>query len=135
MQQLRATYQELVREIVEWRLAKYLATDSQTPTADRFVCKVSHANGKPILFLPDRERTPGMPLGWTELLVDGEPHEANFVKIAINVMRMRGEEENVLAETMRRWFGVSAGLPGTDFHVVIERDDDGWKMSPQRSQA
>jgi hypothetical protein len=43
---------DLVRETVDWRLAEYLQREGDD--ASDIVCKVSHANGRPILFLPDR---------------------------------------------------------------------------------
>src|SRR5205814_598001 len=56
----REAFQELVREIVDWRLAEYLERTAGA-TEDRFVCKVSHANKRPLLFLPDRAQHSGLP--------------------------------------------------------------------------
>ncbi len=53
--------QELIREIVEWRLAEYFSRPSQQNEARQYVLKVSHANGTPILFLPDRTATQTCP--------------------------------------------------------------------------
>ena len=51
----RELFRKLVEEIVEWRLAEYLGRPSRnTAEGIAFVCKVSHANRRPILFLPDR---------------------------------------------------------------------------------
>ena len=58
--------QELIREIVDWRLAEYFARSGQAEARD-LVLKVSHANGSPILFLPDRETHADLPEGWTDL--------------------------------------------------------------------
>ena len=101
-----------------------------TVSADRWVCKVSHSGGRPILFLPDRKRTPGLPEGTTEVTIDGEPYEADFVKVAVNVVRRKGSPQNELAEILRRWFGPSAGLPGTDFEVAIRRDGESISLAP-----
>lgn len=86
----REALQELVRELVEWRLAEYLQrpgadmeredarrvaeaapaylvstdADSASNRQVRFTCKVSHANARPILFLPNRETHTGIPEGW-----------------------------------------------------------------------
>jgi len=91
---------------------------------------VSHSGGRPILFLPDRDQVPGIPEGWTDITVDGEPYEANIVKVAINVVRRPGTEQNELPTILRRWFGPNAGLPGTDFKVTIEQCDTGYRMLP-----
>jgi hypothetical protein len=125
----RSAFQELVREIAEWRLAEYLRRNG-VEGAERFVCKVSHANKRPILFLPDRSQHADFPSGWVEVWIDGEPYEANFVKVALNVVRRKGSETNELPGILRRWFGPSAGLPGTDFQVVLERGEEGYKLRP-----
>ncbi len=96
----------------------------------RYECKVSHADRRPILFLPDRESHPGLPAGWSPFTANDEEFEGNFVKIALNVARRPGSEENVLAEILRGWFGEDAGLPGTTHQVVLEETEDGWRLSP-----
>lgn len=134
-EEARAAFQQLVRELVDWRLAEYLSrsgtsADPDAGTETGFVMKVSHSGGRPILFLPDREQSPGVPVGWQSVLVDGKPHQANFVKVAVNVVRAAGAEENVLPAVLRGWFGPDAGLPGTDHKVACEPSGDGWLMKP-----
>jgi superfamily II DNA or RNA helicase/HKD family nuclease/diadenosine tetraphosphate (Ap4A) HIT family hydrolase len=121
--------QELVREIVDWRLAEYLERNAGA-AEDRIVCKVSHANKRPILFLPDRGQHPGLPNGWTDVSIDGEMYEANFVKVALNVVRRKGSDANELPGILRRWFGPNAGLPGTDFRVALDRSGSGYVLVP-----
>ena len=94
------------------------------------MCKVSHANKRSLLFLPDRARHPGLPSGWTEVSIDGEMYEANFVKLALNVVRRKGSEANELPGIVRRRFGPNAGLPGTDFQVVLEQDERRYTLAP-----
>ena len=125
----RDTFQELVREIVDWRLAEYLARNVGE-TQSRFVCKVSHANKRPILFLPDRAQNPDLPSGWTDVTIDGEKYEADFVKVALNVVRRKGSDINELPAILRGWFGPNAGLPGTDFRVALDRIADTYVLSP-----
>jgi hypothetical protein len=84
------------------------------------------------LFLPDRAKTPNIPDGRTPVTANGEPYEANFVKIAINTMRKPGSEENDLPAVLRGWFGPDAGRPGTRHEVAIDRGDDGYTLSPLR---
>jgi len=128
----------LVREIVEWRLADYLDRAKQesrraatTASSSReSVCKVIHANGRPILML-DRPRNPGLPEGWAEILVGDERFQANFVKIALNVVRRSAGTPNVLPEILRGFFGEHAGMPGTLHFVVFERDVTGLRMRPR----
>ncbi len=126
----REPFQELVRELADWRLAEYLSRNGSSEELS-FECKVSHATGRPILFLPDRATTEGIPSGWTPVVADGETYEANFVKVAVNVMRQEGSEDNVLPEVLRSWFGEDAGLPGTSHRVVFEYREDGWHLNPR----
>jgi hypothetical protein len=127
----RAAFQELVRELVDWRLAEYLSRSAMPGEAETsFAMKVSHTNGRPILFLPNRAQTPGVPEGWHTVLIDGKPHQANFVKVAVNVVREPGTDTNVLPAILRGWFGADAGLPGTDYHVACDASEDGWILTP-----
>jgi len=136
---LKAAATELVREIAEWRLAKYLrrasgeASVASGAANTSFICKVSHANGRPILFLPDREQNRGIPSGWTTVRTADEEYDANFVKIAVNVMRRTGSTRNVLSEVLRAWFGEQAGQPGTMHQVEFRRNTDGWMLTPRLS--
>jgi superfamily II DNA or RNA helicase/diadenosine tetraphosphate (Ap4A) HIT family hydrolase len=129
---LRGAFQDLVREIAEWRLAVYLRRVGGEAGADRIVCKVSHAGGKPILFYaPGRDKVGGIPEGWREVMINGEPFQANFVKIAVNVVTRPGSSQNVLPDILRDWFGPSAGEPGTAQHVIFQRTEGGgYTLSP-----
>jgi hypothetical protein len=128
---LLAVGADLVRELAEWRLAVYLRRTTSASGADRIVCKVSHANGRPILFLPDRNRMAGLPDGWVDVSVDGEIYHARFVKVAVNVLqRVDGEQENVLPDVLVKWFGPTAGQPGTTQLVEFSRSGGGYIMSP-----
>jgi hypothetical protein len=57
--------------------------------------------------------------------------EANFVMVAINVMRRPGSSANELPDMLRKWFGPNAGKPGTRCYVLIERKGNQWRMRPQ----
>jgi len=127
------TFAALVQELADWRLAEYLerpgAGDEPPDGAgNRFVCRVSHTRGHPILFLPSRGENPLVPSGWTSVEANGEDFEGNFVEIAVNVMRHPGAEDNVLPSLLRGWFGEDAGLPGTNHQVRFERNDGKYKM-------
>ena len=119
----RRELQGLVSELVDWRLAEYL-------DRGRRVCKVSHTGGKPIIFLS--EPRSDFPTGWTPVWVDGVEHEANFVKVAVNVMRRPGSDDNVLAGILRGWFGERAGAPGMVHQVQLVLDGERWSMRPAR---
>jgi hypothetical protein len=128
----RPAFQVLVRELVEWRLAEYLA---RTPDDERIICRVSHAGGRPILFLPDRSTVSFIPTGSVPIVANGETYEADFVKVAVNVVRKAGSDRNELPGLLRGWFGADAGLPGTGFTVVFEQKGDTWHLSPVQRPA
>jgi hypothetical protein len=129
---LRSDFQDLTRELVEWRLSEYL----QRPGADagqpgRFTCRVSHSSSRPILFLPDRKRYIGIPEGWARVYANGEWGRANFVKTALNVVQGPEGGENRLPAILRGWFGAKAGMPGTRHQVEFQPYEDGFAMSPR----
>ena len=128
--ELHHTASALVRELAEWRLAQYLRRVGTTSGADRIVCKVSHANGRPILFLPSRDRTAGIPDGWVDITADGVMYQAKFARIAVNVLQRLEDETNVLANLLRDWFGPDAGLPGSNQLVEFTRSGGGYLLSP-----
>jgi len=120
--------QELVRELVDWRLAEYFHRPGRT--ASEITLKVNHSDGRPILFPLRRETHPELPDGWTDIRADNETLNANFVKIAVNVARRQGSDDNVLPELLHKWFGSDAGKPGTKHQVVLRRDGDIWELRP-----
>jgi hypothetical protein len=127
----RPAFQVLVRELVEWRLAEYLARTPDEKLADqRIVCKVSHAGGRPMLFLPDRHPSAFIPSGTVRVVANGETYEADFAKVAVNVVRKAESDRNELPGLLRGWFGPDAGLPGTGFTVAFEQKEDAWHLSP-----
>jgi superfamily II DNA or RNA helicase len=127
-------FRELLREILDWRLAQYLSRPtSSDPTAD-IVCRVSRAGERPILFLPHAAPSLHLELGPVLVEIDGSNYETVIAKIAINVVRKPGEETNLLPEILHRWFGDDAGLPGRGERVRLKRDSSGFKMEALRTR-
>ncbi|HEX6811159.1 MAG TPA: DEAD/DEAH box helicase family protein, partial [Planctomycetota bacterium] len=123
----RSVFIEFVRELVEWRLSEYLDRSD----ASSFVCSVTHNGRHPILMLPQREQTPGLPEGAQAVVVDGERFEATFAKIAVNVLRrVGGDETNALPELLRSWFGKDAGKPGRGEKVRFTAKENGYVLAP-----
>lgn len=131
----REALQEFTREIADWRLAEYLRRVAAGAESGQIVCRVSHAGDRPILFLPARPTTAGIPEGWTEVYADGERRWANFAKVAVNVVSREPEGENLLPELLRTWFGPDAGRPGTRQAAVFERAGTRWVLRPERAQS
>jgi hypothetical protein len=122
---------ELVRELVDWRLAEYLerSLTSDRVAAGSFEARVSQTNGRPILFL-DRKRYPNTPTGDHPVWIEGATYTASFVKVALNKAVPRGERRNALPEILQRWFGPAAGQPGTSFMVRFEESEQGLVARP-----
>ncbi|MDC0292637.1 hypothetical protein OAL29_01895, partial [Candidatus Binatia bacterium] len=132
-QEHREKFQNLARELVDWRLGEYLARDLE-PTSGEWRCRVSHSSGSPIIRLPTREAGPPLPRGPIEIVADGHRYEAIFAKIAVNVLREPGQAKNILGTVLRRWFGPDVGLPGTRFEVVFHRAESGEiQLSPVKT--
>jgi superfamily II DNA or RNA helicase/HKD family nuclease/diadenosine tetraphosphate (Ap4A) HIT family hydrolase len=132
---IQTTAQDMARELVEWRLTEYLQRNPPSRGVDQFVCRVSHSNGTPIIFLPDRTRLAGIPEGWQEIAVNGELYQANFVKVALNVVTEPGSNDNVLPTILRNWFGPMAGTAGRSDSVIFEREGNRYTMAPARIDA
>ena len=128
--ELHEAARELVQEIVDWRMAVYARRVGNQSEAERIVCRVIQANGRPILILPPRARMAGIPEGWVEVIADGAKYQANFVKIAVNVLRQSDDGENQLPALLVRWFGPMAGHPGTSFMVAFTREGDACQLAP-----
>ena len=84
------------------------------------------------MFLPDRGNHPEITQESTPVIIDGEEYNADFKKVAVNVIRRSGSETNELKEILQRWFGQDAGLPGTNFRVVFKLTDEGYTLVPYR---
>ena len=123
-----AAFAEMTRELIEWRLADYL----DRARGSAFECRVARNTTSPILMLPNRATTPGLPEGEQEVLVDGERYSARFAKIAINVLRPLADAgaSNALPDLLCRWFGDDAGMPGNGDIVRCELVKDQYVLSP-----
>lgn len=138
--ELRAAVEELVAEIVDWRLVRHLddlqarqrgGTDHRGGPVVAQLKVAQSTGGRPILFLR-REHNPPLPHGEVEVLAEGQPHMARFVKVACNVLARSGSNTNVLPEVLRGWFGADAGASGTHHKVELASADaeQGWQLRP-----
>ncbi len=125
--QLGSVFDELVAELAEYRLARYLA--QAEADANVISLRVSQTNGRPIIFL-DRDRHPRTPEGRTEVVADGRRLTLKFVKIAVNVAHEGDSATNVLPDLLRSWFGEAAGQPGSEHRVVLKRVQRTWSLAP-----
>ncbi len=129
-ERLRSDFEAMTAELVDYRLARY-ANTKLPAVAGRFLAKVSHSGGKPILRLPTVEELPGRPIGpATATLPDGSQWVFKFVKIACNVASPLGSEENQILPLLRGWFGENAGAPGTNYQVAFTKTESGWAVEP-----
>lgn len=119
----------LVAEILDWRLSPPLSG-----RADVARLRVGQAEGRPLLWL-DRDRSPGLPIGEARFMADGHEYTGRFVKIALNVARRPGSTSNDLHALLQRWFGPSAGQPGTAHYVDLVKTSSGWRLEPAANDA
>ncbi|MEW4530638.1 DEAD/DEAH box helicase family protein [Maioricimonas sp. JC845] len=130
----RATFENLTEEIVEYRLAHYARSRrlvESEPGEKAFEAKVSHANGRAMLFVPEKSKNPDRPVGLTSVVLpDKNEWDFKFVKVACNVAHPKGETTNQLSDLLRSWYGPKAGLPGTNFSVRFETRDGVWHLLP-----
>ncbi len=131
----RDAAQDLIRELVEWRLAAYLRRVELTTGADRIFCRVEVSEARQILVLPPRNRTAGIPDGWVDVSVDGIAYQARFDKNAVTVVQAVNDDTNVLPEILDRWFGPTAGQPGASHVVDFVREDAGYVLAPTKGAA
>ncbi|WP_404292128.1 DUF3427 domain-containing protein [Microvirga sp. RSM25] len=119
----------LLREILDWRLARYLSRESSLPT--EVICRVTrNPGGRPILFLPAKSGPRPLEEGPLPVSVDGHPMVATVAKIAINVVHSGDNETNQLPAILHRWFGGEVGQPGRSDRVRLHQRDDSWIMEP-----
>jgi hypothetical protein len=129
------SFQEILREILDWRLAQYLSRQNPGGVTADIVCRVARAGDRPILFLPSSASALHIELGPAPIHIEGEAYEALIAKIAVNVVRRPGEETNVLPLILRRWFGDDAGLPGRGERVRLKRGPSGFEMEALHSSS
>ena len=122
------TFDAMVEELVNYRLARYLFTKSSR-LEEAIRLKVIQAHGRPILML-DRDHNPQLPEGETPFVADGVFYSGNFAKIALNVAHRTGHPGNVLADLLWSWFGTNAGQPGTVQYVELVPSKPHWQMRP-----
>jgi superfamily II DNA or RNA helicase/diadenosine tetraphosphate (Ap4A) HIT family hydrolase len=130
----RDAFARLVQELVDYRLAQYRARRRQGTTSEEgFVCRVTWNKRDPILKLPGTAATrEHVPHGDRDVRVDGAIWTFRFAKEFCNVAWPAGAGRNQLPDLLRRWFGPSAGHPGTAFEVRFYASPDGLWAEPVR---
>ncbi|MCK1417627.1 DUF3427 domain-containing protein [Bradyrhizobium sp. CW4] len=128
-------FRELLREVLDWRLAQYLSRPTAANATADVVCRVARSGDRPILFLPSSAMSLDLDVGPASVEIDGQVYEAVIAKIAINVLRRNEQGENILPEVLRGWFGEDAGLPGRGERVRLKRGLSGFAMEPLKVSA
>lgn len=121
---------DLLNELIDWRLARYLQTKSLSEVEGAVVRVIQGGGGNPILAL-GRERNTELPEGrGIPVLVDSQWVTFDFMKVAVNVARREDDGPNELASILRGWFGPDAGASGTDHRVRLWQAEGAWYASP-----
>jgi superfamily II DNA or RNA helicase/diadenosine tetraphosphate (Ap4A) HIT family hydrolase len=129
------SFRELLREILDWRLAQYLKRASSGDAHADIVCRVARNGDLPNLLLPNAATTLHLEQGLIAVRIDDETFEAFVEKIAINIVREPEEDINLLPQILRRWFGDEVGLAGRGERVRLRRDPSGLEMEALRIPA
>ncbi len=121
---------DLLNELIDWRLARYLQTKSLSEAEGAVVRVIQGGGGNPILAL-GRERNTELPEGrGIPVLVDSQWVTFDFMKVAVNVARRDPDGPNELTRILQGWFGPDAGASGTDHQVRLWQTEGGWHASP-----
>lgn len=126
-------FDAMAAEIVEYRLAKYLV-GAGAVSGGASVLRLGHADGRPLVWL-DRSRNPGLPSGEAVFRAEGREYVGSFVKIALNVATLPGQDGNALHALLRGWFGPSAGHPGTNHQITLQELDGVHVMRPVAAES
>jgi hypothetical protein len=122
----------MAAELVEYRLARYLAGKEAPTGPTTWTLRVSHTEGRPLIFL-NREANAGLPEGEISFIADGREYVGRFMRVAMNVAEIPGQSGNALHALLRGWFGPSAGHPGTRHEVVLEEEIGQLTLRPRES--
>ena len=129
------SFRELLREILDWRLAQYLNQQSSRNATADIVCRVALNGDLPFLLLPNAATTLHLEQGPAPVRINEESFEILIEKITINVVQVPGEDMNLLPQILRRWFGDEVDLPGRSERVRLKRGPSGFEMEALRISA
>jgi hypothetical protein len=125
---------DLLNELIDWRLAKYLQTKGLSRGEAALVKVIRNSSGNPILMLA-RDRNPDLPEGrGVPVQCDAQWLTFDFMKVAVNIARRSPDGDNELADLLRGWFGPAAGASGTEHRVRLWREGDCWHARPVLEQ-
>jgi superfamily II DNA or RNA helicase/diadenosine tetraphosphate (Ap4A) HIT family hydrolase len=127
----RDALRTLTAELVDLRMARYRRRLQPGPAGQvGFECRLTWNKRDPILKLPSRAQH-DLPSGDLDVrLPDGAVWRFRLKREFCNVAGPVGAPRNQLPDLMRRWFGPSAGHPGTAFRVRFAPGPDGWSVAP-----
>jgi len=122
----RARFAELLRELVDWRLAEYLDRGKEQ---EGYLCRIISSGDKPIIKLPKRTDEANIPTQWISVEIDEKTYMAKFAQQYINVVRESQDSKiNVLSDILRGWYGSTVGQSGTRFEVQLVQESGIWHL-------
>lgn len=124
------SFQSLLREILDWRLAEYLNRRVSGNRDADVICLVAREGDDLVLRLP-REGS-HLEQELTAVQIGEETYEASIERHSISIVRNPDEEINLLPEFLRRWFGDNAGQPERNDRVTLKRTPSGFEMEAHR---
>ncbi|MFM8215413.1 MAG: hypothetical protein ACKN82_12315, partial [Pirellula sp.] len=122
----RTRFAELLRELVDWRLAEYLDRGKEH---EGYLCRIICSGDKPIIKLPKRTDEANIPTDCISVEIDGKTYAAKFAQQYINVVReTQDAKKNVLPDILRSWYGPTVGQSGTRFEVQLVQESGVWQL-------
>jgi hypothetical protein len=122
----RARFAELLRELVDWRLAEYLDRGKEQ---EGYRCRIISSKDRPIIKLPSRTGGANIPTDWITVEIEGKTYMAKFAQQYINVVReSQDSKKNVLGDILRGWYGSTVGQSGTRFEVQLVQESGIWHL-------
>lgn len=135
LEDARGLFEELTRELVDYRLARYRARTRMEASGKAFEARVLHEGSDPLLGLPERESQEGwQPEPMVARLPDGSPWRFRWTESGCRSAGLVGAGRNGLPDLLRRWFGPTAGLPGASGRVRFVPSPDGWWAEPVEAE-
>lgn len=124
-------FDSMVAEIVEYRIASYVLNKEKS-SSRVWPCRLVFVDGDPVIRL-DRRQSPDLPTGAVSFIADDVDYEAAFDKGTVASAIREGAPGNALPGLLRRWFGPSAGHPGTSHRVLLEQVEGTFLLRPDES--
>lgn len=117
---VRETWQELARELVDWRLAQYQSRSSQSWPQGAFTGRLRIRDGQARIEFAEDGDDQALPIGVHPVRIAEGEGELRWEGRSIVAWKAHSEGPESLLALGRTWFGDDAGLSGRDDRVTVD---------------